>query len=86
MDNNLIFLLEENVDNKLLYNFIDNVLTTNDEKMNILFQYLFNNYLLILFTITCFSTIFYCQNWTLYKYKLISQEDNMEKFVKRVHV
>lgn len=80
MDNSFIFLLEENLDSKLIENFI------NNEKMDFLFECLFNNYLLILFTITCFSTMFYCQQRTMYKYKLISQEDIKEEFVKGVPV
>ena len=86
MDNSLIFLLEENNDNKIIEKFINNVLTFNDEKFNVLFESIFNNYLLILFTISCFSSIFCCQNSRLYKYKLISQEDNMEKILKRLPV
>lgn len=54
--------------------------------MDVLFECLFNNYLLILFTITCFSTIFCCQNRTMYKYKLITQEENKDEFVKGVPV
>jgi len=73
---------EENVDNKVIENFINNVVTINDEKMNILFECIFNNYLLILFTISCFSTVFCCQQRTMYKYKLVSQEDIKQEFVK----
>jgi hypothetical protein len=86
MDNRFIFLLEENLDSKLIENFINNVVNINNEKMDLLFECLFNNYLLILFTITCFSTIFCCQQRTMYKYKLISQEDIKEEFVKGVPV
>ena len=86
MENSLIFFLEENVDNKIIENFLNNVVSVNDEKMNILFECIFNNYLLILFTITCFSTIFCCQNRTMYKYTLITQEENKDEFVKGVPV
>ena len=86
MENSLIFFLEENVDNKIIENFLNNVVSVNDEKMNILFECIFNNYLLILFTITCFSTIFCCQNRTMYKYRLITQEENKDEFVKGVPV
>ena len=86
MDNSFIFLLEENLDSKLIENFISNVVNINNEKMDLLFECLFNNYLLILFTITCFSTIFCCQQRTMYKYKLVSQEDSKEDFVKGVPV
>ncbi len=86
MDNSFIFLLEENVDNKVIENFLNNVVSVNDEKMNILFESIFNNYLLVLFTITCFSTIFCCQNRTIYKYRLITQEENKDEFVKGVPV
>jgi hypothetical protein len=86
MDNSFIFLLEENLDSKLIENFINNVVNINNEKIDLLFECLFNNYLLILFTITCFSTIFCCQQRTMYKYKLISQEDIKEEFVKGVPV
>ena len=86
MENSLIFFLEENVDNKIIENFLNNVVSVNDEKMNILFECIFNNYLLILFTITCFSTIFCCQNRTIYKYRLITQEENKDEFVKGVPV
>ena len=48
--------------------------------MNILFESIFNNYLLILFTISCFSTMFCCQNRTMYKYRLITQEENKDEF------
>ena len=86
MENSLIFFLEENLDNKIIENFLNNVVSVNDEKMNILFECIFNNYLLILFTITCFSTIFCCQNRTMYKYRLITQEENKDEFVKGVPV
>ena len=86
MDNSLIFFLEESVDNKIIENFLNNVVSVNDEKMNILFECLFNNYLLIIFTISCFSTLFCCQQRRMYKYKLVSQEDNKEEFVKGVPV
>ena len=86
MENSLIFLLEENINNIIIENFLNNILIINDEKMYILFQCLFNNYLLLLFTITCFSTVFCCQQRTMYKYKLVSQEDNKEEFVKGVPV
>ena len=86
MENSLIFFLEENVDNKIIENFLNNIVSVNDEKMNILFECIFNNYLLILFTITCFSTIFCCQNRTMYKYRLITQEENKDEFVKGVPV
>lgn len=86
MDNSLIFFLEESLDNKIIENFLNNVVTVNNEKMDVLFECLFNNYLLILFTITCFSTIFCCQNQTMYKYRLISQEENKDEFVKGVPV
>ena len=86
MDNSYIFLLEENLDSKIIENFLNNVVSVNDEKMNILFECLFNNYLLILFTITCFSTMFCCQNRTMYKYKLLSLEENKDEFVKGVPV
>lgn len=86
MENSLIFFLEENLDNKIIENFLNNVVSVNDEKMKILFECIFNNYLLILFTITCFSTIFCCQNRTMYKYRLITQEENKDEFVKGVPV
>jgi hypothetical protein len=86
MENSLIFFLEENVDNKIIENFLNNVVSDNDEKMNILFECIFNNYLLVLFTITCFSTIFCCQNRTMYKYRLITQKENKDEFVKGVPV
>ncbi len=86
MENSLIFFLEENVDNKIIENFLNNVVSVNDEKMNILFECIFNNYLLVLFTITCFSTIFCCQNRTMYKYRLITQKENKDEFVKGVPV
>jgi hypothetical protein len=86
MDSSFIVLLEENVDNKLIENFINNLVNINNQKMNVLFECLFNNYLLILFTITCFSTMFCCQNRRMYKYKLVSQQDIKEKFVKGVPV
>lgn len=86
MENSLIFLLEENLDNKIIENFLNSIVIINDEKMNILFECIFNNYLLILFTITCFSTIFCCENRRVYRYKLVSQEDNKEEFVKGVPV
>lgn len=86
MDNSFIFLLEENLDSKIIENFLNNVVSVNDEKMNILFECIFNNYLLILFTITCFSTIFCYQNRTMYKYRLITQEENKDEFVKGVPV
>jgi hypothetical protein len=86
MDSSFIVLLEENVDNKLIENFINNLVNINNQKMNVLFECLFNNYLLILFTITCFSTMFCCQNRRMYKYKLVSQEDIKEEFVKGVPV
>ena len=86
MDSSFIVLLEENVDNKLIENFINNLVNINNQKMNVLFECLFNNYLLILFTITCFSTMFCCQNRRMYKYKLVSQQDIKEEFVKGVPV
>ena len=86
MDNSFIFLLEENLDSKLIENFINNVVNINNEKMDLLFECLFNNYLLILFTITCFSTMFCYQNRTMYKYRLITQEENKDEFVKGVPV
>jgi len=86
MDNSFIFLLEESVDTKVIEKFINNVVNINNEKIYLLFESLFNNYLLILFTITCFSTIFCCQNQTMYKYRLISQEENKDEFVKGVPV
>ncbi len=86
MENSLIFFLEENVDNKIIENFLNNVVSVNNEKINMLFECLFNNYLLIIFTITCFSTIFCCQNRTMYKYRLITQEENKHEFVKGVLV
>ncbi len=86
MDNSFIFLLEENVDNKVIENFLNNVVSVKKKKMNILFESIFNNYLLVLFTITCFSTIFCCQNRTIYKYRLITQEENKDEFVKGVPV
>ena len=86
MENSLIFFLEENVDNKIIENFLNNIVSVNDEKMNILFECIFNNYLLILFTITCFSTMFCCQNRSMYKYRLITQEENKDEFVKGVPV
>ena len=86
MDNSFIFLLEENLDSKLIENFINNVVNINNEKMDVLFECLFNNYLLILFTITCFSTMFCYQNRTMYKYRLITQEENKDEFVKGVPV
>ena len=86
MDNSFIFLLEENVDNKVIENFINNVVNINNQKMDVLFECLFNNYLLILFTITCFSTMVCCQNQTIYKYRLITQEENKDEFVKGVPV
>ena len=86
MDNSFIFLLEENLDSKLIENFINNVVNINNQKIDVLFECLFNNYLLILFTITCFSTMFCCQNRTMYKYRLITQEENKDEFVKGVPV
>jgi len=86
MDNSFIILLQENLDSKIIENFLNNVVSVNDKKMNILFECLFNNYLLILFTITCFSTVFCCQNRTMYKYRLITQEENKDEFVKGVLV
>ena len=86
MENSLIFFLEENLHNKIIEEFIDSVVIINDKKMNILFECIVNNYLLILFTITCFSTIFCCQQRTMYKYRLITQEENKDDFVKGVPV
>ena len=37
MDNSFIFLLEENLDSKLIENFINNVVNINNEKMDVLF-------------------------------------------------
>ena len=37
MDNSYIFLLEENLDSKIIENFLNNVVSVNNEKMNILF-------------------------------------------------
>ena len=86
MENSLIFFLEENVDNKIIENFLNNIVNINNQKIDVLFECIFNNYLLILFTITCFSTIFCCQQRTMYKYRLITQEDSKEYFVKGVPV
>ena len=47
---------------------------------------LIENFILILITITCFSTMFCCHNRTMYKYILISQEENKDEFVKGVSV
>lgn len=86
MDNNLIILLEENLNIKDINNFINNVVSINNQRMDVLFECLFNNYLLILFTISCFSTLFCCQQRTMYKYRLITQEENKDEFIKGVPV
>ena len=82
MDNSYIFLLEENLDSKIIENFLNNVVSVNNEKMNILFECIFNNYLLLLFTISSFSTLFCCKHRIKYKYRLLPQKDNKEEFVK----
>ena len=86
MDNCFNFLLEEKLDSKLIENFINNVFNINNQNMDMLFECLFTNFILILITITCFSTMFCCHNRTMYKYILITQEENKDEFIKGVSV
>lgn len=78
MDNTFILFLE----NDLIYNdlikYVKNTITTNEIQYNNLISLVFNNYLLILFITTCFSTIFCCSRGKRILYKPISQNDIYE--------
>lgn len=76
MDNSFILFLE----NDLIYNdlikYLKNTITTNEIQHNNLISLVFNNYLLILFITSCFSTILCCcSRRKIILYKPISQND-----------
>ena len=95
MDNSIIILEDiNNYDNNNLElyifdvkNIFSNILEMSyisDDRFSILFQCMFNNYLLILFTLTFTTTILCCQNNNRqkYKYKIISQKEENDSLKK----